>query len=134
MMKVYRMAVGLLACAVLNACEKEPGEGGNSVIVGKVIERSYVVFPNLYSDKPAMDRDVFIIYGDGSNAIDDRTRTSFDGSFKFEFLKRGDYRVFVYGEDTALTNFGNDKALIFEASIKKNNSEVRIPDITISNL
>ncbi len=116
------------------SCEKEPGEGGNSVITGKVLVRTYTVFPTIYSDKPSMDQDVFIVYGGSSNAIDDRTRTSFDGSYKFQFLKKGDYRVFVYTEDTALSNFGRDKAIILQTKITSNNSEVRLPELTVVNL
>ncbi len=119
---------------LLTSCEKEAGEGGNSVIKGKVLERRYTVFPGIYTDNAAMDKDVYIIYGDNGNAIDDRTRTSFDGSFKFEFLKKGKYRIFVYTEDTLLSNFGNDKALLIETEISKNNSEVNLPTLTSINL
>ncbi|MBK9318668.1 MAG: hypothetical protein IPM91_07470 [Bacteroidetes bacterium] len=94
------------------------------------MERRYTVFPSIYTDKAALDLDVYIIYGDDGNAIDDRTRTSFDGSYKFEFLKKGKYKIFVYTEDTALSNFGNEKALILETEITKNNSEVNLPTLT----
>lgn len=125
---------GIVLLTLFISCKKEAGDGGNSVIKGKVIVRDYNVFPNNYIEKGAADADIFIIYGDDDNAIDDRTRTSYDGSYKFEFLKQGKYRVFIYTEDTALANFGNDKALIFETEIKKNNSEVVLSDIKIFNL
>ncbi len=128
------LVTAFLSLVILSSCEKEAGEGGNSVLKGKVIERRYTVFPSIYTDKAAMDLDVYIIYGDDGNAIDDRTRTSFDGSYKFEFLKKGKYRVFVYSEDTVLTNFGNDKAIIIDTEISKNNSEVDLPTIVTVNL
>ncbi|MBL7923197.1 MAG: hypothetical protein JNL88_03265 [Bacteroidia bacterium] len=129
-----RLVLGILLLSVFTACEKEAGEGGNSLIKGKVMVRRYTVFPSIYTDKPAMDQDVYIIYGDHGNAIDDRTRASFDGSYKFQFLKQGKYKVFVYTEDTALSNFGNDKAIILETEITKNNAEVELPTITVTNL
>ncbi|MBK7886001.1 MAG: hypothetical protein IPJ86_01455 [Bacteroidetes bacterium] len=126
--------IGFLILSILTSCEKEAGEGGNSVIKGTILERRYTVFPSIYTDKAALDLDVYIIYGDDGNAIDDRTRTSFDGSYKFEFLKKGKYKIFVYTEDTALSNFGNEKALILETEITKNNSEVNLPTLTRINL
>lgn len=125
--------LGILILTSLTACQKEPGEGGNSVIKGVVMERKYTVFPNIYTDKPALDMDVNIIYGDGTE-IDDRTKTSYDGSYKFQFLKKGDYKIFVYTEDTVLSNFGNDKVILLETEITKNNSEVVMPTITSINL
>jgi hypothetical protein len=116
------------------SCEKEPGEGGNSVIIGKVMMRTYTAFPTIFTETPSMEQDVYIVYGSDGTAIDDRTRTSFDGSFKFQFLKKGDYRIFVYTEDTALANFGRDKAIILQAKISSNNSEVRLPELTVVNL
>jgi hypothetical protein len=114
-----------------NACKKEAGEGGNSRLAGKIILREYTAFPILYTETVATDEDVFIIYGDDDNSIDDRTRSSYDGSYKFEFLNKGKYRIFAYTQDTILTTFGQQKAVVMEAEITKNNSTVEIPTITI---
>jgi hypothetical protein len=130
----FKFLLLILPLFTLQACEKDPGEGGNSVIKGTVIERSYTTFPSRYTEAGAKDVDVYIIYGDNGNAFDDRTRTSFDGSYKFETLKKGDYRVFVYTEDTALTNFGNTIEIIQQVEITKNRSEVSAPVMTTIRL
>lgn len=116
---------------LLSSCKKEAGEGGNSLVRGKIILREYTAFPILYTETEATDEDVFIIYGDDDNSIDDRTRTSFDGSYKFQFLNKGKYRIFAYTEDTVLATLGQQKVVIQEVDITKNNSEVDVPTITI---
>lgn len=120
----------LILVLVTAACEKEPGEGGNSVIRGRVLVKN---FP-LYQQSPAIDQDVFIIYGDDDNTVDDRTRTSYDGTFKFQFLKKGRYKVFVYSQDTTPAFFGRDTAIILDAEISKNHSEVTLRDLITFNL
>ena len=131
-MKQLLISLGFLC--LMTACKKEAGEGGNSVIQGKILERTYTAFPTIYSDKAALEKDVYIIYGDDNSTFDDRTRTSFDGSFKFEFLRKGKYRIFVYTEDTVLTNFGKDVPIFLDVEIKKNKSEVNLPTVTTVNL
>ncbi len=131
-MKQLLISLGFLC--LISACKKEAGEGGNSVIQGKILERTYTAFPTIYSDKAALEKDVYIIYGDDNSTFDDRTRTSFDGSFKFEFLRKGKYRIFVYTEDTVLTNFGKDVPIFLDTEIKKNKSEVNLPTVTTVNL
>ena len=131
-MKQLLISLGFLC--LMTACKKEAGEGGNSVIQGKILERTYTAFPTIYSDKAALEKDVYIIYGDDNSTFDDRTRTSFDGSFKFEFLRKGKYRIFVYSEDTVLTNFGKDVPIFLDAEIKKNKSEVNLSTVTTINL
>lgn len=126
-----RLVVPILFLIFFNACKKEAGEGGNSRLAGKIILREYTAFPILYTETVATDEDVFIIYGDDDNSIDDRTRSSYDGSYKFEFLNKGKYRIFAYTQDTILTTFGQQKAVVMEAEITKNNSTVDIPTITI---
>ncbi|MFN0187870.1 MAG: hypothetical protein ACKVQV_04155 [Bacteroidia bacterium] len=131
-MKQLLISLGFLC--LISACKKEAGEGGNSVIQGKILERTYTAFPTIYSDKASLEKDVYIIYGDDNSTFDDRTRTSFDGSFKFEFLRKGKYRIFVYTEDTVLTNFGKEVPIFMEAEIKKNRSEVNLSTVTTVNL
>ena len=131
-MKQLLISLGFLC--LMTACKKEAGEGGNSVIQGKILERTYTAFPSIYSDKAALEKDVYIIYGDDNSTFDDRTRTSFDGSFKFEFLRKGKYRLFVYTEDTVLTNFGKEVPIFLDAEIKKNKSEVNLSTVTTVNL
>ncbi|OUT69992.1 MAG: hypothetical protein CBB76_07460 [Crocinitomicaceae bacterium TMED16] len=77
-------------------CSKVEGPGGTITIKGKVVERDHVGV-NIF-EYPAVDQDVFIIYGNQNSFYDDDIKTSYDGSFEFRYLQKGDYQVFVYSD------------------------------------
>ncbi len=83
---------------IFSGCTKE-GPGGNSTITGKVTIQTYDrEFRVQQASYPATDEDVFIIYGEG-NTVSDNTKTSYDGSFRFSYLTKGEYKLFVYSDD-----------------------------------
>ena len=92
--------------SVFLACQKEAGKGGTSSVSGKVItyEINHFDVPgsNQRVDTLAYyyhaDEEVYIIYGDEDNYYDDSYETSFDGSFRFENLRKGTYTVFIYSD------------------------------------
>ena len=92
--------------SVFLACQKEAGKGGTSSVSGKVItyELRHFDVPgsNQRIDTLAYyyhaDEEVYIIYGDEDNYYDDSYETSFDGSFRFENLRKGTYTVFIYSD------------------------------------
>lgn len=129
--RMKKITAVLVLGLLFSACKKEAGEGGNSLLRGKVILREYTAFPILYTESEAPDEDVFIVYGEDDNTIDDRTRTSYDGTYKFQFLNKGKYKIFAYTEDTTLATLGQQKVVIKEVEITKNQSEVEVPTITI---
>ncbi len=89
------------ACSILliTACNKEPGEGGASSITGKVVMFDVNGSGDTTSVQyNAMDIDVFIIYGEDTQTYSDNFKTSFDGSYRFDYLTPGKYTVFVYSE------------------------------------
>jgi len=108
--------------SVLTAsCAKEEGIGGSASIVGNIFAIDYV---NDWSSKPdtlpAGDEDVFIIYGDEKGVSDD-VKTKYDGSFAFEYLREGNYTIFVYTNDY---NIGEiNKPLIYEVSLSDDSTE-----------
>ena len=65
----------------------------------------------------AADQDVYIIYGNdpADTYFDDDIETSYDGSFEFEFLEPGNYRVFVY--EDCNTCFSGKKETIYPITI-----------------
>jgi hypothetical protein len=85
----------LLFVVGFTSCQKE-GEGGTSAISGKVYAFDYNTSGQLTSEYYASDEDVFIVYGGGNSLYDDNYKTSYDGSFRFQNLTAGDYRIFVY--------------------------------------
>ena len=115
------MKVVIVSFLVLTivGCAKYEGQGGNSSIHGVVIEQRYNSLGDIIATYPAHDQDVFIIYGDDDNYFDDDIKTSYDGSFQFNYLRPGNYRVFVY-EDCNTCPSGKSE-VIREVTIEKRN-------------
>lgn len=80
----------------LQSCSKVEGPGGSSSIVGKIHINVYDIAGNLINDYDAPDEDVFLIYGEDGTFYDDDVKTSYDGSFEFDYLQKGKYTLFVY--------------------------------------
>lgn len=91
----------MMACTLFSSCSKPEGEGGTSTIYGKVYAFDYNNSGVLQGEYYLADEDVFIIYGEGDNYYDDSYKTSFDGSFRFQYLRPGTYTVFVYSDCVA---------------------------------
>lgn len=160
----------LLLSLILNlllACQKEAGEGGTSTIKGKVITYEVTHFDvpggNQSVDTLGFytqaDEEVYIIYGNEDYLYDDSYETSFDGSFKFENLRKGKYSIFLYSDcesDTfglAAINHANpsyaqqlastiwksncvdgEATVIVEVEISDNNEEFNLGDLTRFNI
>lgn len=131
--RVTRLFAGVLLLAfVTGSCEKDPGEGGNASVYGKVIVRDYnAEFTYLKEEYPGRDIDVYIIYGDDIS-VGDRVRTSYDGAYEFKYLRKGNYTIFAYSKDSTLTT-NSVVPVIKKVSIEENKAEVEAPDIIIFN-
>lgn len=128
-----KLFISLIFFLVLfGSCSKYEGEGGGATIKGVVIEQKYNTLGNIIAEYPVGEQDVFIIYGNESNFFDDDTKTSFDGSFEFRYLKKGNYKVFVY-EDCATCPSGK-KEIVIPVEITKNNQVVNLDTINIKKL
>lgn len=94
----------ILTCAFI-ACKKGPGEGGNSSIIGKV---QVLKLNSFLTDTLVIyggyDEDIYIIYGDDIS-YGDRIRSGPDGRFEFKYLREGNYKIYVYSEDTLAAGF-----------------------------
>jgi hypothetical protein len=113
---------------LLSSCKKEEGVGGTSTISGKVYAKEYSSAGNLLAEYYAQEERVYIIYGDGTT-YDNDFRTSYDGSYKFQYLNKGTYKVFCYSNcDTCASG---SIAVIKEVEITSNNSSVELEDIVI---
>ena len=51
---------------------------------------------------PAKDQEVYIVYGDNISP-DDKIVTNYEGAFSFTGLRKGDYTIYTYSQDTAAT-------------------------------
>lgn len=113
------------------SCNKEEGIGGTSAITGKVIERQYNAnFTVLTKEFYAPDEDVFIVYGDDP-VYGDKVTTNYDGTYRFEYLREGNYTIFSYSEDSA--NYPSPQMIpvIKHIKITKKNQTVKAEDIII---
>jgi len=138
--------IGFIATAALLtitcACKKPAGEGGNSAIKGTVYTKNYNSnFSTLLGQYPGSDVDVFIIYGDEVN-FGDRTRSGPDGVFEFKYLRKGNYKIYVYSKDSVATvgyphSMTNpdvnapDMAVFKNTEIKKRKETVDVGTFTI---
>jgi len=136
MMK-YKLA-GVWTVLILlffNSCEKESGEGGTSIITGKVVTREYngnfTVLRDIY---PAAKEDVYIIYGDNVDEVyGDEMETDWNGRYEFNYLQKGKYIIYAYSKDSTLDYTVTSKkiAIIREVEITGKNQSVVVPDIYI---
>lgn len=122
------LAITLLVFIVVS-CRKIEGPGGTSTIQGKIIMQEYDAFNQLIAEYDAADERVFILYGTDDNTYDDDFRTSYDGSYRFDYLTKGSYRIFVYS-DCNTCESGNE-TIIVDVSITENKSTIILPDIII---
>ncbi|MBI5540392.1 MAG: hypothetical protein HY951_10070 [Bacteroidia bacterium] len=121
----------ILTMVVLSSCSKKPGEGGSSNIKGKVYAKYYnKTFTLLEGQGYAPDKDIYIIYGDEAS-YGDRTRTNYDGTYEFQFLRKGKYRIYVYSKDSTLTIPSGVNSIITDVEITGNRQTVIVPDLKI---
>lgn len=127
-----KLFFALAAIALIAAsCTKEEGIGGNATIEGKVFVLDYnAELTNKLGEFYGADIDVFIIYGDDIIYSDD-FKTNYDGSYRFQHLRPGTYKVFAYSEDT--TGVSEDKIFpVFkEIEISDKSETITVEDIVI---
>jgi hypothetical protein len=130
-MKNPAIFLSLTAMLLLSGCLKEPGIGGTASISGKVYAYDYDdEMVNLRTQYYAPDEDVFIIYGNDS-IYSDRTRTSYDGSYRFRYLRPGTYTVFAYSKNVA-TRLPPPFPVKQTVEITGDNAEILLPEIEIN--
>jgi hypothetical protein len=88
----------LILSAIIFSCNKIEGEGGTSSIKGKLIINDVNGSGELQATFSGADEDVFIIYGEDNNTYSDKVSTSYDGSYKFDNLVVGTYKLFSYSK------------------------------------
>ena len=132
-----RILIVLIFLFTFSSCEKEAGEGGTSSIVGSVYkietyfnvltQQEDTLFYQLDSEK-----DVYIIYSDNENEFyDDKVETNWNGQYRFDYLRKGDYTIFTYADSTDLLN-NYDYPVFRHVKIEANNSIYTLPDFVIN--
>jgi hypothetical protein len=119
------------------SCKKPAGPGGDSTITGKVHVTNFSMVGGIYVENGqymGADVDVYIIYGDDAT-YGDKIKTGPDGVFEFRYLRKGDYKVYVYTKDkdqiVAGNSFAPDKAVTVDASISGKKQTVDVGTLEI---
>jgi hypothetical protein len=143
-MKVNPLIIGIFISAFIVfplSCKKDAGQGGTSSIHGRVLTHHFMcdggsechIDTSYYND----NKDVFIIYGTDHTTYDDDYKTSYDGTYAFDYLQKGTYKLFCFTQDTLGYSQGyiypnNPKIPVFiTVQITSNHQTVQAPDIVI---
>ena len=119
----------LITIVCFNACEKPEGKGGKSTIKGRLYALNCYDSVQTVGDDDALNAQrVYLVYGDNS-AFDDNMQTSEDGSFEFNYLRPGNYKIFAYSTDSN----GAESAVIKEVVLGKN-EEINIDPFVVNKL
>jgi len=120
----------ILGLAILFiGCQKEPGEGGQASIQGKIFVQEYNAnCSELRAEYYVVDEEVYIIAGDDPSYFE-RVRTGPDGTYWFPYLRKGKYTVYAISENC--DNPGQDFAVELEAEIDSRKEELVLEDLVI---
>jgi hypothetical protein len=121
----------LAFCLTLASCSKQEGPGGTSRLKGKIKVKEYNQdFTVLKTEYYSQEQDVYLIYGDDA-IYSDHFTTAPDGSFEFDYLRKGKYTVFVYESDSTGASPTGTKPVYSTVVVARNNSSVDMGEITI---
>lgn len=127
-----RIVVFILISLNFFSCKKQPGEGGFASIEGKVYVKDYDdSYTILTAQYYLPSETVYIIYGDG-NEVANTVKTSYDGSFKFNYLRKGTYKIFVLSEDTTKPFLSVPKEELVKVTITKRKEKIVLKDFIIA--
>lgn len=121
----------LLVAISFSSCKKTAGDGGNSSIAGSLFTENWnSTFTLKISEYPSTDVDVYIIYGDDVS-YSDKTKTNYNGEFEFKYLRKGNYKIYVFSKDKTLSSPSGDVSIVKEVSITSKKQKITLDRITI---
>lgn len=121
-----------LCSAMLVACKKEEGIGGDASISGQVWTQRIAIngtFVETVAEFPAEDTYVYIVYGDNTG-FDKRIKTDYNGYFNFNYLYPGNYTIYVYSFDP-FDEIDQRSPVIRQVEIKERKENVEVERIEI---
>lgn len=136
---MHRLILILFIAFLISSCEKQAGEGGTSSIQGSVYKLSTyfnVLTQQIDTISYQLDskKDVYIIYSDDENDFyDDNVETNWNGQYRFDNLRKGDYTLFVYADSSDLLNISYDYPIFKHIKIDANNSTFTLSDFVIND-
>ena len=83
---------------LLTGCTKTEGPGGKAKIKGKLTGKFYTddQLSQFNGTGVLANENVYIVYGTENTYFDDDIKTSYDGSFEFNYLFPGTYTIYAY--------------------------------------
>jgi hypothetical protein len=131
-----KIVLPLLLSILIISCKKEPGPGGLASIKGKVYAYDFTTGKTLVAEGYMGDLRIYIATADDSVQFDD-IRTSYNGSYEFNSLRKGKYKIWVFAKSdtaTVLPLQGPDNLLYYmqEVEVKEKKEEVTVPDFIIN--
>ncbi len=128
-MRLSYWLVAILCAMLFISCEKEPGEGGRASITGKVYIQDYNGDCSEIRDEYyGINQRVFIIAGDDPSYFQD-VRTGPDGTFWFQYLRKGKYQVYALSDDCDAP--GETAPVFLHLEIKERKQELLTQDIVV---
>lgn len=113
------------------SCSKDPGSGGTASLTGRIKVKEYSEdYTLLKAEYYAQAENVYLIYGD-DQTHSDNFKTTPEGYFTFEFLRKGNYTIYVYSEDSTGVNPSGTIPVYVSTEITKNGELSDLGDITI---
>ena len=116
---------------LLSSCQKDPGFGGTSTISGKVFVKEYNYnFTQLLGEYYAQKEDVYIIFGNDT-VYSENFETNYDGTYIFKYLRKGNYTIYVYSDDTTSLYPEGKAVFMKEVEISENGQNLILDDFVI---
>jgi len=129
MKKYGLLTLVLIFFLSLVSCKKGPGLGGEASISGKVRGVVYdKSFTKILDSSSIANWTMCIIYGSDLE-VDGTQKTTYDGTFDFQYLREGQYTVYTYSR-SHLTNLA-DSAVAVNINISGKKQSYVIPDLVI---
>lgn len=122
----------VLCCFVMGACKKEEGPGGLAQIRGTILRQDINnnTGQPIGTAYPYPETNVYVRYGD-HDYFDDKTDTNPNGLFTFNWLRTGNYTIFVYTECPSCPS--GKKEVSQGVTISGREDVVTVPTMTVDN-
>ena len=82
---------------------------------------------------PLVTFNSFLYSDDEDGFYDDNVETNWNGQYRFENLRKGDYTLFVYADSTNALNINYDYPIFKHVKIDANNSTFTLTDFVIND-
>lgn len=124
---VFRISfIPVIILLLFSSCAKEEGTGGLATVKGKVLSYRFDNDGVLVDSGYVGDVRVFISYGDHT-WVDDDARTSYTGEYAFEWLQKGEYKIWVISDCPSCPE--NQQQDVLDVSVSERKETVSVRDL-----